>query len=206
MAGAKAGRASRASSQSAASTLDDHRELPRLDPEIERQQRGGHLALRQTDFLERAGKPEAVDKAEGEGDAPRIAQRDALAVPQQFGSEKHDRQRDQCLDRRLRQAHQPERDPGKRQRVRHGERGHRLGHRPPAPHQQHQRDDEQQVVPSGEDVGDAQLAVSAPDLPAGGFGGEDHRWVAAGSGGSSAPAPPSGATRSSTSPPPSISR
>ena len=59
----------------------NEKRLSRLDPHIEGQQGERHIGLRQADFLERAGKAEAVQKAEGEGDDPWIGFRKPPSRP-----------------------------------------------------------------------------------------------------------------------------
>ena len=119
------------------------------------------------DLRQRAGKSEAVQQAEAEGDDPRRARRQPLrAAPllHDLDGDEHDRERDRRLNQRA--GHVDDAQRGQRQ----GDRWARVNavtvcsRRLTPPTSSNQGQHEQQMVEAGEDVFDAQQSVGPHHL------------------------------------------
>ena len=146
----------------------DEGELAQFDADVEEEQRERNRVLRQADFAQRACKAEPVQQAECECDHPRRAfgqSRFALASANDFRRDKHDAQRNTRLDRWSGHIHEAQRGGGERDAVRHRERRDRTDQSLPAFHQQHEREDEQQVIDAQHNVLDAEDEIGRGNLP-----------------------------------------
>ena len=164
----------------ASRTVATNSKLPGLDAEIEGQQRQWHIGLRQADFLERTGEAEAVQQTEGKSHQPRIALRHArrpgASGAREFTCDEGDAQRDRRLDRRLRQAEITERCACERDAVGDSERGDRLQSSPAVADEQHQRQYEQQVVETEQDMFDAEHEIGLRHLQRALRSGDRQAW------------------------------
>jgi hypothetical protein len=144
----------------------DRQQLAGLDTQVEGQQGHPEVVLGQADFLQGAGKAQAMDQPEQEGHQRRPAARQGVALAQCFTGHQHDRQRNAGLHRRWAQGQQAQRTAGQRQAVRGGEGGDGEHQMPTKAHQEQQADHEQQVVDSAEDVFHTQHGIGPGQLAA----------------------------------------
>ena len=108
-------------------------------------------------------KPSPCKQAEREGDRPGRAPGERVGRAQALAADEDDGERDRRLDRRRRDVHEPEHREREADAVGERERGDGGQELPPAPHQQRERDDEEQVIEPGQDVLDAEAGVVDDD-------------------------------------------
>ena len=123
--------------------------------------------MRQPRLLERAGKAEAVQQAEGEGHHPGIGLRKpsfARFDLDELARHEGDAERDRGFDGLLRQAEIAESGACQRDAVCDREGGDRLCQHPEVTDQQHQRQHEQQMIEARENVIDPQQQIGLRDL------------------------------------------
>ena len=116
--------------------------------------------MRQTELAQGRGEPKAVDEPEDEAHHP--APRDNRPHEDVLGRDEGDGQGNDCFDQPVRQRHDVEHGEREGHAVGDGEGGDDLDEREPASAAQEQPQEEQQVVPAGQDVLDAE-PHEAPD-------------------------------------------
>ena len=157
---------------------EHERHLPQLDAHVEEEQSERDLRLRQAHRGEAAREAEAVQQPEREGHHPRVADGEARLAPpgpHDLGAEEQDRESDRGVERRQRRARVAERRDRQRDAVGQGEGRDRLHQRPAVGDDQHQAEDEEQVVDAEQDVLHAELHVAEGPLGGGGDAAERHR-------------------------------
>ena len=131
--------------------------------------------MRQSHFSQGAGKAEAVQKAKAESDKPRPSRRQrrppAPCIHDLY-RDQHDAECNSSLDGRPRHVHEAERRRRQRDAVRNRERRHGERDAPPVPDQDHQRQDEQQIIESEYDVFDSKAQIRRCDFPSTGAPGQ----------------------------------
>src|SRR5437667_11215041 len=142
---------------------DDEQNLSYLDADIEKEQSGGNVILRQADFTERAGKTEAVQQAKGERHDPWRARRDSfpsLSPPNNFKGHENDGKGNRGFDRLRWNVHESKRGQRQRDAVRNSESRHCLeqSHSPVGDNEQSQN--KKEMIDAEPDVLSSEQGVS----------------------------------------------
>ena len=144
--------------RAAPSTTAMNSSWPSSTPTLKAKSASGTSCCGQADRGQRAGEAEPVQQAERERDHPRPLRRQAWpAAPrvQDLRGEQQDAERDRGFDGRPGHVNNAERGERERDRVRDREGRDRPHEHARAAHDQHQREDEQQMVVAEQDVLDA---------------------------------------------------
>jgi len=117
------------------------------------------MVVRQSQLREHAGEAEAVQQPEAEGREPRRTtdqRRRCPGRPQRLERDGDDAGGDQRLDRGRRQMDDAEHGQREAHAVRGGERGDGEGELPPSSHQEHECEEEEEMIGAAQNVLDAE--------------------------------------------------
>ena len=142
-------------------------DLSYLDARGEAEEGQRDVVIGQPYLREPPGEAEPVHQAEDERQTRAPARRGRLRRAPHVERDQHQAERDARLRRRARDVDQAERGGAEREAVRHGERRLRPEHRAHLLQEQHQREEEEQVIVSREDVHDPELHVGAGERRSG---------------------------------------
>jgi hypothetical protein len=142
--------------------------LPGLDADVEEEERFGNMSGGHPDLAQRAGKAEAVQQSEDEGDQPRHPCRHphpALPRMNDLDGDECDRKCDHRLHWRRRDVDEAERRCCKGDAMCCGKGGDGLDELSGACRDQDEAEHEKQMIDAEEDVTDAELQIGRRHLP-----------------------------------------